>query len=747
MSLSNDFDQLSLSPFSNQLIQSGYISLPRMQQALIEARNSRRPFMKILEQITGNPLPPTLLRQYKEHHLFTLKILHGIEFINPEAEPVDREQMSQLVQQFIPFEICRRYQVLPLKAIDSNLLVGMVNPSHTEAQEMLTKLLRSHQISWQRVGISQEDYDNFIEQYIPSAINSEKEDQGFGATLVDSTEIFEQPPETISDLFKDEPDSPVVTLVNKILVTAIEREGTHLEIDPQEDNVIIRYRQTQADTLQPLFDPLPKKVAAPITSRLKIMANLDISQRKTPQKGRITKAKGQRTLHFFVNTLPSLHGEKVSIRIVDSNVKPPPLETLISDQSLVESLLTMTDHPTGLLLISSANQRMIYSMLLSLLARKNPQQLNIATLEESISYLLPGVTQIEVDNEGDKDYASVLRSLASQDLDILMVDHLREPTMARMVVEMSRHCLILTSLIAQDGASALAHLSQMVDQSLLADTLIGGIHHYAIPRLCPTCLSVHDPSPKELAQFGISPAKKAEISFYQARTLTAEGIAQARERGRLCRTCSGTGYQGHQAVYEVLRGTASLKTAIAHGSTLTRLKQTFLPEKSALTRALDLIYQGQASLADVATLFPHDLHNTSSPPSVPAKNADLTERLANFEKLLLALTEEFQQLKEAIEANSSSSGEDINLTVMPLYESMVQGASLEALEQDIDPSKETIAGDSLLYEELTDPGDWDALKRELQPEQETIAADFSDLKNSDHRQGLNPFNPVPDPWS
>ena len=755
MSLSNDLDQFALSPFSNQLIQSGYVSLPRMQQALIEAKKTGRPIMQILEQITGNPLPLTLLRQYKDHNLFTLKILHGIEFINPETEPVDMEQITELIQKIIPFEFCRRHQVLPLKQLEtssdqiSSLLVAMVNPSHGEAQEMLTELLRSHKMSWQRVGISQEDYNGLIEQYTPPLRNSYPEDRALDATLVDATEIFEEVPKEAVTIVQEDPSSPIVTLVNKILITAIERQGTQIEIDPQENSLLVLYRQGQAENLQPLFDPLPKKVAAPIISQLKIMAGLDISQQQTPQKGRIVKQDDQRTIYFFINTLPTFHGEKVSIRIVDSTVKPPTLETLITDESLVQSLPTMTDYPSGLLLVSSADKLGLSSLLYSLVSRKNPQQLNIATVEESMSHILPGVTQIEVDRDGDKDYASVLQSLSKQDLDILMVDHLREPTIARMVVEMSQSCLILTSLIANDGASALAHLSQMVDKSLLADTFIGIIHQYMVPRLCPTCLSVHDPDPAELAKFGIPSAKKAEITFYQPRILSDEALEQARERGRLCRQCNGKGYQGHTRVYEMLQGTPSLKTAIAQGAQRKTFQQAALEEDSVspLGAALELVAQGQVSLADVEALFPDHLLNFSTSESVKDLAVDLTERLAKFEKLLVALTEEFQELKQALQSKPSSSPglNSANALDETITETPATGELPE--EEEIDLSKETIAADSPFYEELTDPGDWEDLKRELQPEQETIAADFPNPEDSGKAEEFNPFNSIPDPWS
>ncbi|HAC64323.1 MAG TPA: general secretion pathway protein GspE [Cyanothece sp. UBA12306] len=759
MSLSNELDQFARSPLTNQLIQSGYVSLPRMQQALIESKKTGRPIIEILEQITGNPLPPTLLQQYKDHNLFTLKILHGIEFINQETESLDGEQITKLINEIIPFEVCRRYQVLPLKQLEQSaqkvplLLIGMVNPSHSEAQEVIKRLLISHNISWQRMGISQEDYDGLIEKYTPPQRKSKEQYLSSEVTLVSGTEVLEEAPQATANFFQTETSSPVVTLVNKILVTAIEKQGIEIELESQKNNLIVLYRQRNSKNFQPLFEPLPKKVAAPIISRLKIMAQLDISQQKTPQKGLIVKQGEQRILHLYVHTLPSVHGEKVSIRIVDSTFKPLTLETLISNSSVVQSVQTMTHHSSGLLLVSSANREELANLLYALVSDKNPQQLKIGTVEESISYMLPGVSQIELDLDGEKDYACVLRSLLQQDLDILMVDHLTEPTMARMVVEMSKNCLILTSLSANDGASALAHLSQMVDQSLLAQTLIGIIHQYTVPRLCPTCSSVYDPHPDQLAKFGISEPKKSEISFYKPRKLSNEAREKAKEKGRLCRQCNGKGYQGQREVYEIFPGTPSLKTAIAQGADRKAFKEAARVGNSVspLSEALELVAQSQVSLGDLEAIFSDYLMPLSSAEPIQDVSVDLSQRLANFEKLLVALTNEFQQIKQALEQTPSSSP-DLNAVVTNLDQTIIKTPNTEEFneedfDQEIDLSKETITADSPLYEELTDPGEWEELKRELQPGQKTHDIDVPDFDDSKESEEFNPFNSIPDPWS
>ncbi len=767
MSLSKDIEQFTQSPFSNQLIQSGYINLPRMQQAFIEARNSGRPLMTVLEEITGQSLPPELVRHYKERNRFTLKILHGIDFIDLETESVDPETMAKLIDAMIPIELCRRYQLLPINQIETSsqmgvsLRVAMVNPSDINAQNKITQALGQN-ISWQRVGITQEDYNELsseiMEQYTHQPSNQQKvikekplkalnnlPEMSSEATLVDATEVYEQPSVMFSE---DSTAAPIVVLVNKILNKAIEKQAIQLEIEPHEQQCIIRYRQKSEETLKPLFDPLPKKVAAPILSRLKIMAQLDISQQQKPQKGRICQRGGDRSLYFLVNILPSMSGEKASIRILDSSIKPPNLQTLIPQESIRKLIEDLMSYQSGLIVIGNSGQFETFNLLYSLLSYKKKEQLSIATVEQLMGHLLEGITQLEIDPKGDKGYGSVLRSLSTQDLDIVMVDQVRDTTTARMVVEMSRNHLMLTSFQANDGATALADLSQMVDNSLLADTLVAVIHPHSLPRLCPTCQFVYDPNAAELAKFGLAPATKEQLTFYQPRILNDEAIKQAQERGRLCRQCHGKGYSGQLEVYEIIQGTPSVKIAITQKADRQVFKQAAKQDGllSPLTTALEFVEQGQASLKDIAQIFAEDLAQISQTNNHDQLSMNLTERVENFQKLLISLTQEFQGLKQAIESTVPSLN-DSDPTITPADEVLTQVQNWEHLKHEIDPSKETISADSHLYEELTDPGDWDLLRQELHADKETIAADFSDSQQLDTDGEFNPFQRMPDPWS
>ncbi|EAZ90180.1 GspE/PulE family protein [Crocosphaera chwakensis] len=544
----------------------------------------------------------------------------------------------------------------------------------------------------------------------------------------------------------------VVTLVNKFLAKAVEKQATHLEIEPEANFLSIRYRHK--NILKPLIDPLPNKLTSAILSRLKQMAELDINSSQTPQKGRIRKRGGGRTIHFFVQTKPSFYGEKMTIRVVDSAVKPPTLENLIPDVLIRESLEEILKYSSGLLLVTSTEKQVPTSLLYSLFSTNISNPTEMASVEQSISYLLSGMSQIEIDVDREKDYPEVLQSLLEQEKSRIMVDRLSNPSVARMAAEMANNNrFVLTSLSAEDGISAITLLREMVTPGLLADNLIGVVHQYSLPRLCPACRTVHEVSTGELAQWGISQENKGENLFYQARSLNEIEIDQMREKGRLCRQCNGEGYDGQVHLYEFHPITPDLKTAIAEGANLDQLKQVSLQsqQSSLIATGLELVKEGKISLTDLQRLSP-DSSNLSTPSeTITPLPTEVTQRVEKMETLLMTLTEELYQLKQSLKPEVSStkpiktaSSLEPSLHISSLDEVSQATQINEQINSHIDLSKETITADSNLYEELQDPGDWEALKQELDPSKETMVT--TDLPYNEETTG-NPFKSIPDPWS
>ena len=550
-------------------------------------------------------------------------------------------------------------------------------------------------------------------------------------------------------ILQETPSNRVVALVNKFLAKAVEKKATSIQIEPEANFLSIRYGK--AEILKPLVDPLPKKFASPILSRLKSMAELEVNQSQTPQRGRIRKRGGGRTIHFFVQTEASLYGEKMTIRVVDSAVKPPNLETFISDEVIRQNLEEMMEGSSGLLLVTSTDTKAPTPLLYSLFSQNMANPSAMATVEESISYLLSGMSQTEIDVDQEQDYHTVLQSLLQEDKARILVDNLSNPSVARMVAEMADNDrFVLTSLNAEDGISAIALLREMVTPTLLADTLIGVVHQHSLPRLCPACRMTHEPTARELAELGISETDSSQNSFYQARCLKETEIEQMRQKGRVCRQCNGEGYDGYVQLYEFHAITPALRTAIAQGADLEQLKQISRRDQpsSLRTEALSLLEDGEIGLKEFAQVCPSYVDpSTPTPTEIPIPSpTDVTQRLETMETLLMTLTKELHDLKQALKDTDTSSTP--TTSPPPQTSSFEEAAKATQINEHIAPNvdlcKETITASSKLYEELEDPGDWEALKRELDPNKETIVT--ADLSSPEEMKD-HPFKSIPDPWS
>ncbi len=756
---SNDFSPFSLSSFSNQLIQSGYVTLPQMQQGLIEAQKSNCSLLEILEQITGSPLPLALLGQYKKQQLFTLKILHGVNFLDLANDSADSKPIAQLVESVIPYEFCHRYHVLPLKKLPSppGILVAMVNPSDRLACQALQQLLQAQNLEFQRVGITDEDFEQAIAQYVgPSAtpLNAQ-EPLAWDATIVDRTEVFEVHPHHASSFKAETPltleplDSaqtdPIINLVNRILMQAVARQACQLHLEPRLEGLSLRYRQEK--DWHPLCNPLPNKVADAIVARLKQMADINPACSQQPQNGRFRKVAGGRPVDFLVDVLPSPQGETITLRLFDSSEPPLTLTQLLPDESLRSSVEAAVRRPSGLFIVSAPTQAERSTLLYGLLSAGDRQTSSAVTVEDPLFRPLSDITQIEVNLAAGMTYQAALQSLERQDVDVVMLDRLESADIARQALELaSRGCLVLAGVTAQDAASAITHLAQMVTPKRLAEMLVGALHQYPIRHLCPTCRLLDDPSPLQLAKFGILPEQKAQATFYRANALTGEALERAQEKGRLCRQCNGAGYWGELSLSEMLLLTPSVRQAIASGDEAATLRQAARQAgmKPTVGSGAALVLAGQTTFEELERIFAHELTVNPMTAMQPLSNNDLTERLAQIETLLAALTREVQQLKQDLQSSPVVLTETPAPAASPIYEELKPAPDWKTFQRDFDPAKETIADVSSLYEELTDPGEWDDLKRELEVDKATIAADFSFGEEQDD---FNPFKSIADPWA
>jgi type IV pilus assembly protein PilB len=606
--------QHNFSPFSNKLIQSGYINNEQMQQALVESRKSGRPLTEVLEMITGQQLPPDLLRQYKKQQLFELKILYGVESLDPEINQISTNQVSLLIDTLIPVDVCRRYRLVPLSKHEGDLpyvLVAMVDPDNLDAQDDLNRILRPQRLGLQRMVITAEDYQRIISKYLDEQVEREKQreqeskvDVKADLEVLDYLDLQEAPDDldaNLDEALQDAEAAPVIALVNKIMVKALQEGVSDIHIEPQEESLRVRFRKD--GVLRQAFDPLPKKIVAAVTARFKVIAELDIAERRLPQDGRIRRIFDGRKIDFRVSTLPSRYGEKVVLRILDNSATQLGLDKLITDPDTLQIMQEMVARPFGLILVTGPTGSGKTTTLYSALAERNDPGVNISTVEDPIEYTLPGLTQVQVLREKGVDFASVLRAFLRQDPDVILVGETRDKETAKTAIEaaLTGH-LVLTTLHTNDAASAIARLDEMgIEPFMVSSSLIGVLAQRLVRRVCSECRIPYNPSHEELARFGLSISHDAEITFYKANFLHAEEILQAKEAGELCSACGGVGYKGRCGVYEVMRVTERLQTMITEGAPTERIKEVAVEEgmKTLLSYSLNLVRQGFTTLDEV----------------------------------------------------------------------------------------------------------------------------------------------------
>ena len=282
--------QRSFSPFGNKLIQAGLVDSEQMQQALAESRRSGRALTDVLESLTGQQLSPELVRQYKKQQLFELKILYGIESVDPELDSLSSQQIGQFIDTLIPVDTCRRHQLVPLSRDDGedpSVLVAMVDPENLEAQDDLNRILRPAGLRLRRMVITVEDYQRLISGYLDEKVAREKQrdmeqavdvqsdlqDLDFDAAALE--EVSEEESD-LNDALQDAGAAPVIALVNKILVKALQEGVSDIHIEPQEESLRVRFRKD--GVLREAFPKFPKKIVPAVTARFKIIAELDIAE-------------------------------------------------------------------------------------------------------------------------------------------------------------------------------------------------------------------------------------------------------------------------------------------------------------------------------------------------------------------------------------------------------------------------------------------------------------------------------------
>jgi type IV pilus assembly protein PilB len=496
------------------------------------------------------------------------------------------------VLKLIPKELVVRHQVIPVTKAGSTLTVAMADPSNLYAIEDVRFVTN---LTIDVVVASEQAIADAIEKYYTSNVSFDDVMVDFAAKDEEDFEIASDIDEDINvlDLEKSAGDAPVVKLVNLILLDAIRKGASDIHIEPYEKQLRIRYRID--GMLYEVMKP-PLKLKHAISSRLKIMSNLDIAERRLPQDGRIKLKMGKgKEMDFRVSVLPVLWGEKIVLRLLDKSNLQLDMTRLGFEERTLRDFKECIGKPYGMILITGPTGSGKTTTLYSTLSELNKSTHNISTAEDPIEYNLYGINQVQMHDEIGLNFAASLRSFLRQDPDVIMVGEIRDFETAEIAVKaaLTGH-LVLSTLHTNDAPSTVSRLLNMGIEPFLVASSVNIIGAQRLVRkLCADCKAPVEVPKQNLIDIGIPPE---------------ECDAVRPMRGTGCRTCNNTGYKGRIAVYEMMVCNEDLREAILNGASTLELKREAIRQgmKTLRMSAVTKFREGMTSLEEVVRVTAPD---------------------------------------------------------------------------------------------------------------------------------------------
>ncbi|MBI1797885.1 MAG: Flp pilus assembly complex ATPase component TadA [Candidatus Eisenbacteria bacterium] len=510
----------------------------RLGDLLIEARliTAQNLTDAIAEQRrTGDLLGATLVRMglVREDALMrTLQQQLGLSLIDL-SERIPDDQALTLVRE----DLARKYVALPIEIEGrSSLIVAMADPLNVAALEDL----RFHSGMFIKPvlalgsaimeGIERHYHiDNSMSEVINNIISTEED-------VIVSAVSEEDLTPAIDDLIKESEGRPIVRLTNWLLHRAIEERASDIHIEPQDRELMVRFR---VDGLLQEAQRLPKWTQSAIVSRIKVLSNLDIAEKRQPQDGRLMVEVRSRRVDMRVSTLPTTHGEKVVIRVIDQGQVLRDLDDLGFYADELKLVQRDLDRPQGIVLVTGPTGSGKSTLLYAALRYIQNVTKNIVTVEDPVEYQIPGLNQVQVDEKGKKTFPSALRAILRQDPDVIMIGEIRDKETAQIAFRASiTGHLVLTTVHTNDAASAVTRLIDLgLEPFMVASSLISVVSMRLVRTLCPRCRETYDVGAAALNRLGARDVGEGTVRL---------------SRGRGCPHCRSTGYHGRTGVFEVL---------------------------------------------------------------------------------------------------------------------------------------------------------------------------------------------------
>ncbi|WP_273128810.1 GspE/PulE family protein [Bacillus weihaiensis] len=497
------------------------------------------------EKQKGQKLGDALLeRGYitEQQLIEVLEFQLGIPHVSLYRFPFDQKLVK-----LVPKEMAKRNLLIPIKIDGDRLFVAMADPMDFYAIDDL-RLATGFQI--ETAIASKDDILRAINKYYEI-------DDSMSDIMNELTAQNDVEEEKITS-----EDSPIVRLVNQMLQNAVQQKASDIHIDPQETKVLIRLR---VDGVLKNERTFPKHMQSVLTARLKIMANLDITEHRVPQDGRIKMHIDFHPIDLRVSTLPTVYGEKIVMRILDLGSTLNDLNKLGFNSLNQKRFMNLIENPTGIVLITGPTGSGKSSTLYAALNHLNSEAVNIITIEDPVEYQLEGINQIQVNSNVGMTFAKGLRSILRQDPNIIMVGEIRDRETADIAVRASlTGHLVLSTLHTNDSLGTITRLMDMgVEPFLVASSLTGVVAQRLVRKVCRDCATEQPPT-------------KREMEIFAKRGLSIDKIV----RGRGCGTCNMTGYKGRLAIHELLVLNDEMKRVIMNNESLSKLRELATKNKT-----------------------------------------------------------------------------------------------------------------------------------------------------------------------
>jgi type IV pilus assembly protein PilB len=385
--------------------------------------------------------------------------------------------------------------------------------------------------------------------------------------------------------------APIIRIVNEIISSALDCSASDIHIEPRKTSLVVRNR---VDGHLRVTSQLPKWVQGAVTSRIKIMAHLDITEKRRPQDGRVAVRVGRNNVDLRVSALPSSFGEKIVIRLLRSDTGPVTIGGLGFDERTGDRFRALVARPQGILLVTGPTGSGKSTTLYAALSHINSEDRNITTIEDPVEYELDGITQVGIDEKAGRTFSTVLRSLLRQDPDVIMVGEMRDAETATIAMQaaLTGH-LVLSTLHTNNTTATLTRLRDLgIPSYLVASTINGIIAQRLVRVICETCRASASPSDTELARIG----------------LVGVGAGQMFYRGKGCGDCGGTGYKGRTAIYEILTMSPKLRDLVAADAPEAALRQLALSEgmSTLALSGLEKVSSGVTTVEEVIRVIESD---------------------------------------------------------------------------------------------------------------------------------------------